>query len=267
MDNHHHQLFFGAPKIDHDVKWANELDVFHCKPSINWRSPMYRNPHIDHAVDQQIADPHEGLSPPGPRSSDTKFPWRYGVLTEYITMLKAILTLFLRCRLLFACNLYYTRCITLIVCVCIYIYIYLYTYDFFIIYIYICNTYGHVPKIVDRSFAPVVENWCGPSGFSPPLWGGTQLNSPILQGSASKPARFAQVFFPHPCSKLFFVFLFACYFNMKKSQDGTLSSLHLRMSYLISVLLNNLTIFFRLQLNFANLYVILSSARSPLAMR
>ena len=32
-------------------------------------------------------------------------------------------------------------------------------------------------------------------GFSSSFWGGTKLNSPILKGSASKPARFALVFF------------------------------------------------------------------------
>ena len=43
--------------------------------------------------------------------------------------------------------------------------------------------------------------------FSLSLLGGTQLNSPILQGGAGKPARFALVFFSHPCSK---IFLFMC---------------------------------------------------------
>ena len=54
-------------------------------------------------------------------------------------------------------------------------------------------THEYLPKIVDRSFVPVVANYCGPSGFSSSLWGGTQLHSPILQGSASKPARWQKI--------------------------------------------------------------------------
>ena len=51
---------------------------------------------------------------------------------------------------------------------------------------------------------------CGPSGFSSSLWGGTQLNSPILQGSASKPARFALVFFhTQQVGICFCIFVFA----------------------------------------------------------
>ena len=46
-------------------------------------------------------------------------------------------------------------------------------------------------------FLLVVDNECGSSVFSSSLWGGMQLNSPILQGSASKPARFALFFHIH----------------------------------------------------------------------
>ena len=92
--------------------------------------------------------------------------------------------------------------------------------------------FDHLPKIVDRSFVSVVDNYCilvWTYCFSSSLSGGTQDSSPILQGSA-KPAGFA-FFFSDPCSRIFGVFLFACYFNMKKSQDVSLSSLNLRMSY------------------------------------
>ena len=53
----------------------------------------------------------------------------------------------------------------------------------------------------------------------------TQLISPILQGSASKPCKFALVFFSHiHVPGYFCVFLSTCYFNMKKNQDVILSS-------------------------------------------
>ena len=52
------------------------------------------------------------------------------------------------------------------------------------------------------------------------LWGGTQLNSPFLQGSASKPARFAQ-FFSHPFPDMFYVFLTVCDFRIRNSRCNT----------------------------------------------
>ena len=57
--------------------------------------------------------------------------------------------------------------------------------------------FDHLPKIVDRSFVSVVDNYCilvWTYCFSSSLSGGTQDSSPILQGSA-KPAGFA-FFFP-----------------------------------------------------------------------
>ena len=62
-----------------------------------------------------------------------------------------------------------------------------------------------------------------------------------------------------------YVFVPACYFDMK-SQDATLSSLNLRMSLRISLLLSKFPICLKLQLNFANLYVLLP-ARFLLATR
>jgi len=46
----------------------------------------------------------------------------------------------------------------------------------------------------------VVDHSCGSNAFSYSLLGGTHLNSPILQGSASQPARFALAFFT--CSRI-----------------------------------------------------------------
>ena len=57
--------------------------------------------------------------------------------------------------------------------------------------------FDHLPKIVDRSFVSVVDNYCilvWTYCFSSSLSGGTQDSSPILQGSA-KPAGFAFFFF------------------------------------------------------------------------
>ena len=64
-------------------------------------------------------------------------------------------------------------------------YIWLYIHIWSYIYMTICQ------KLLFRSLVLVVDNSSGSTVFSSSLWGGTQLNSAILQGSASKPARFA----------------------------------------------------------------------------
>ena len=125
------------------------------------------------------------------------------------------------------------------------------------------HTYGKLPKIVDRSFTPVVGNLCGPAVF--PLHHEAASN-PIHQFCKAAPVipLGLRQFFSHIHVQRY-VFVSACYFDMK-SQDATLGSLNLRMSLRISLLLSKIPICLKLQLNFANLYVLLP-ARFLLATR